>query len=58
MSADTYSNTFDLILGKHPSEVSGNSTDSEYYLFKAYNRVLNRLEINQNFNSIRTRYNI
>lgn len=58
MTADTYSNTFDLILGKHPSEVSGNSTDSDYYLFKAYNRVLNKLEINQNFNSIRGRFGI
>ena len=53
----SYSNSFNLIMGRNVTSGS-NSIDGDYYIFKAYNRVLSPLEVQQNFNAIRGRFNI
>lgn len=37
---------------------NGTYTTGTIYLFKTYSRALNQIEINQNFNAIRARYNL
>lgn len=37
---------------------NGTHTTGTIYMFKTYSRALSRIEINQNFNAIRARYNI
>lgn len=53
----SYSNTSNLIMGRNATTGS-NAVDCDYYIFKAYNRVLSPLEVQQNFNAIRGRFNI
>jgi hypothetical protein len=53
----SYSNSFNLIMGRNATSGS-NAIDGDYYIFKAYNRVLSPLEVQQNFNAIRGRFNI
>jgi hypothetical protein len=53
----SYSNSLNLIMGRNDTYGS-NAIDGDYYIFKAYNRVLSPLEVQQNFNAIRGRFNI
>jgi hypothetical protein len=53
----SYSNSFNLIMGRNATSGS-NAIDGDYYIFKAYNRVLSPLEVQQNFNAIRGRFNL
>jgi hypothetical protein len=53
----SYSNSLNLIMGRNATYGS-NAIDGDYYIFKAYNRVLTPLEVRQNFNAIRGRFNI
>ena len=52
-----YSNSLNLIMGRNDT-YSSNTIDVDYYVFKVYNRVLTPLEVRQNFNTIRGRFNI
>ena len=49
-----YNNNVNFLLGKN----DGNSLDAEYYLLRAYNKVLSQAEIEQNYNSTRARFGI
>jgi hypothetical protein len=53
----SYSNSLNLIMGRNAT-YGANAIDGDYYIFKAYNRVLTPLEVRQNFNTIRGRFNI
>lgn len=52
-----YSNSLNLIMGRNAT-YGANAIDGDYYTFKVYNRVLTPLEVRQNFNAIRGRFNI
>jgi hypothetical protein len=53
----SYSNSLNLIMGRNAT-YGANAIDGDYYIFKAYNRVLTPLEVRRNFNAIRGRFNI
>ena len=54
MTGSFYNNNLNLRLGKN----DGNSLDAEYYFFRAYNRVLSREEVTQNYNAVKARFNL
>jgi len=54
MTASAYNNNSNLTLGKF----DGNSLDAEYYIFRAYNKVLSAQEVKQNYDALKTRFNL
>lgn len=54
MTGSFYNNNLNFRLGKN----EGNSLDAEYYVLRAYNRVLSQQEITQNYNAGKTRFGL
>jgi len=54
MTGSFYNNNLNFRLGKN----EGNSLDAEYYVLRAYNRVLSQQEILQNYNATKTRFGL
>jgi hypothetical protein len=54
MTGSFYNNNVNFRLGKN----EGNSLDAEYYFFRAYNRVLTSTEALQNYNALKSRFNL
>lgn len=54
MTGSFYNNSSNLTLGKF----DGNSLDAEYYIFRAYNKVLSASEVKQNYDALKTRFNL
>jgi hypothetical protein len=54
MTGSFYNNNLNFRLGKN----EGNSLDAEYYVLRAYNRVLSQQEITQNYNALKSRFNL
>lgn len=54
MTGSFYNNNSNLTLGKF----DGNSLDAEYYIFRAYNKVLSATEVKQNYDALKTRFNL
>jgi hypothetical protein len=54
MTGSFYNNNVNFRLGKN----DGNSLDAEYYMVRAYNRVLSSQEILQNYNAFKGRYGL
>jgi hypothetical protein len=54
MTGSFYNNNVNFRLGKN----EGNSLDAEYYVLRAYNRVLSQQEITQNYNATKGRFGL
>lgn len=54
MTGSSYNNNLNLVIGKF----DGNSLDAEYYIFRAYNKVLSAQEVKQNYDALKTRFNL
>jgi hypothetical protein len=54
MTGSFYNNNVNFRLGKN----EGNSLDAEYYVLRAYNRVLSAAEVTQNYNATKGRFGL